>query len=123
PLCAVLIVFCPLLVLPVVRSGEKAAPLVLTWHGHSFFTIKSSKGTIIAFDPHAIQQYGRFEGLKADIILISHNHNDHTQVGVFDGIKEGLQNKSVRVITGLKGGGLKTDWADVDEKIKDVHIR
>ncbi|MBI3409047.1 MAG: MBL fold metallo-hydrolase [Planctomycetes bacterium] len=116
----------PALLLPAVQSGEKPdkpTSLLLTWHGHSFFTIKTSKGTIVAFDPHAIQQYGRLEGLKADIILISHNHNDHTQIGVFDGIAEALKNKTVRVITGLKGPGLKADWADVDEKIKDVRIR
>src|SRR5438552_10757412 len=94
-LLAVLTLLCPLLVLPVVRSGEKPAPLVLTWHGHSFFTIKSSKGTIVAFDPHAIQQYGRLEGLKAEIILISHNHNDHTQIGVFDNVEKGVKDKTV----------------------------
>jgi L-ascorbate metabolism protein UlaG (beta-lactamase superfamily) len=114
------LLFCPLA--PLLYSGEKT-PLVVTWHGHSFFTVKSSKGTIVAFDPHAIQQYGRTEGLKADIILISHNHNDHTQIGVFEGIEEALKNKTVRIITGLKGPSIKADWATIDEQIKDVHIR
>jgi L-ascorbate metabolism protein UlaG (beta-lactamase superfamily) len=122
-LLALMLLLCPVLLLPLVHSGEKAAPLLLTWHGHSFFTIKSSKGTIIAIDPHAIQQYGRTEGLKADIILISHNHTDHTQIGVFEDIEKALKDKTVRIIRGLKGAALKADWADVDEKIKDVHIR
>jgi L-ascorbate metabolism protein UlaG (beta-lactamase superfamily) len=103
-------------------SGEKPAalqPLQISWHGQSFFTIKTGKGTRIAIDPHAIPEYGRMLGLKADIILISHNHNDHTQVDVIENSKD----KDVRIITGLKGGGLKADWNQVDETVKDVRIR
>ena len=102
-------------------SGEKpaVAPIEISWHGQSFFTIKSSKGTSIAIDPHAIVEYGRLQGVKADIILISHNHNDHTQVGVI----ENFRDKDVRILTGLKAGGIKADWNPVDETIKDVHVR
>jgi L-ascorbate metabolism protein UlaG (beta-lactamase superfamily) len=109
------------LFVPHLISGEKlgVVPTEISWHGQSFFTIKSSKGTTVAIDPHAIPEYGRVKGLKADIILISHNHNDHTQVEIFENVKD----KDVRIITGLKGGGLKADWNPVDETIKDVHIR
>jgi L-ascorbate metabolism protein UlaG (beta-lactamase superfamily) len=102
-------------------SGEKpaVAPIEISWHGQSFFTIKTAKGTVIAIDPHAIPEYGRLQGVRADIILVSHNHNDHTQVGVI----ENFRDKDVRIITGLKGGGLKADWNPVDETVKDVHIR
>ena len=100
-------------------AGEKTSAVQISWHGQSFFTIKTGKGTTIAIDPHAILEYGRPEGLKADIILISHNHNDHTQVRVIENSKD----KDVRIITGLKGGGLKADWNPVDETIKDVRIR
>src|SRR6266478_1487965 len=101
-------------------AQDKQAPAVqVTWHGQSFFTIKSGAGTIVAFDPHLIEQYGRPEGLKADIILMSHNHADHTAVAAL----ENFRDKNVRIISGLKGAGLKAVWADVDEKIKDVAIR
>ena len=99
---------------------EKPAPaLVVTWHGQSFFTVKSSQGTVVAFDPHLIEQYGRPEGIRADIILMSHNHNDHTQVTALDNFRD----KGVKIISGLKGPGQKATWNDVDEKIKDVTIR
>src|SRR5437016_713835 len=119
-LAAGLAVIFPVLVSPL-NAGEKNAllPPQISWHGQSFFTIKTGKGTTIAIDPHAILEYGRPEGLKADIILISHNHNDHTQVRVIENSKD----KDVRIITGLKGGGLKADWNPVDETIKDVRIR
>jgi L-ascorbate metabolism protein UlaG (beta-lactamase superfamily) len=110
-----------LLIKPSAHSQDKKtwAPIQITWHGQSFFEIKSSKGTNIITDPHQIMEYGRIEGLKAVIVLISHLHNDHTQIGVIENIKD----KNVKTIVGLKGGGNRTSWNLVDEKIKDVHIR
>ncbi len=92
-------------------------PLQITWHGQSFFEIKSSKGTNIVLDPHMIPVYGRLQGVKADIVLISHNHNDHTQIGLIENIK------TSKVIPGLKGFGLRASWNRVDEQIGDVHVR
>lgn len=116
---AVLLLAGPILVTPLL-SGEKVLPVEITWHGQSFFTVKSSKGTVVAIDPHAIQEYGRVPGLKADIILISHNHNDHTQISVIENFKD----SKVRILRGLKGEGFKADWnPPIDETIKDVRIR
>src|SRR5581483_7566879 len=102
-------------------SGEKAAwkPITVAWHGQSFFTITSSKGTRVAIDPHQIPEYGRTLGLKADLVLISHNHNDHNRVDALDN----HQDKNLRVIHGLKGPGFRADWNRVDETIGDVHVR
>jgi L-ascorbate metabolism protein UlaG (beta-lactamase superfamily) len=114
-LAAVFVLVGPVL-LGLAPAGDKVAPIEISWRGQSFFTIKSSKGTLVAIDPHAILQYGRPPSLKADIVLISHNHSDHNQIGVID-------NKDFRLLTGLKGTSLKADWNPVDETIKDVHIR
>ncbi len=101
-------------------SQEKTwAPLQITWHGQSFFEIKTSKGTNIVIDPHLIQEYGRIEGLKADVVLMSHLHNDHTQLGAIDNIKD----KNIKIISGLTGFGNRANWNPVDEQVKDVHIR
>jgi L-ascorbate metabolism protein UlaG (beta-lactamase superfamily) len=106
-------------VAPVFPQEKTWRPIQISWHGQSFFEIKSSKGTNIVMDPHQIPIYGRVLGVKADIVLMSHNHNDHTQIGVIENIKD----KGVKIIPGLKGPGLRADWNLVDEQIKDVHIR
>src|SRR5947209_452848 len=100
-------------------AGEpaKGAKPQIQWFGQSFFIVTSAKGTRIAIDPHAIPEYGRFLGLKADLVLFSHLHNDHTQ-------KEVLENhKDIKVIPGLIGKGAALKWNIVDEEFKDVHLR
>lgn len=93
-----------------------AKKLVLHWHGQSFFDLETSAGTKVVFDPHAIEVFGR-NVLKADLICISHFHDDHTQIGV-------IQNyDKAKVLRGLKTDGKKVDWNPIDEKFKDIRVR
>lgn len=100
-------------------AQDKIGMPTVTWHGQSFFTIRASDGSVIAFDPHLIPAFGRPEGIKPDVVLLSHLHSDHTNLLALDNVKE----KSLRIISGLTGSGRNTNWADVDVKIKDAHIR
>ncbi len=115
---------CGLAFAPVAHSQEKKgddkAKPTIEHHGHSFFVAKSSKGTTVVFDPHLIPAYGLPECPKvnkADAILMSHGHNDHTQVRAV-----GNWMKAKRIF-GLKGRGFRTSWNIVDTKVKDVRIR
>jgi L-ascorbate metabolism protein UlaG (beta-lactamase superfamily) len=99
-------------------SSLAAAPAKVTvrWHGQSFFEVISSKGTRIVFDPHAIEAYGRI-AVRADLILVSHLHNDHSQIDVVE------NRNQAKVIWGLKANGRKLDWNPIDEQFRDVHVR
>lgn len=90
--------------------------VILRWHGQSFFEVESSKGTRVVFDPHAIEAFGRRE-VSADLVLLSHLHDDHTQTSVIVNVAK------AKVIQGLKGMGRKTEWNVVDEAFKDVRVR
>jgi L-ascorbate metabolism protein UlaG (beta-lactamase superfamily) len=60
----------------------------ITWHGYSCFTIKTRLGTIV-IDPYDPAVTGlKAPQLKADILLVSHNHAGHNFVaGVAGGPK------------------------------------
>ncbi len=101
----------------VAAAGSEAAALPsLTWYGQSFFVLETSKGTRVAFDPHAIEAFGRHE-VSADLILMSHLHSDHTQVGVISNADK------AKIVQGLKVKGKSTEWIPADFAFKDVHVR
>src|SRR5438477_8213101 len=99
-----------------VIAADPPGKVTIRWHGQSFFDIRSSKGTRIVIDPHAIEAYGR-QTLPADLVLISHLHNDHNQLGAVQ------DQAKAKIIYGLKGGARKTDWNLIDETFRDVHLR
>jgi L-ascorbate metabolism protein UlaG (beta-lactamase superfamily) len=103
--------------LSVARADEK--PVTIRWHGQSFFEVISPAGVRVVIDPHAIENYGRIS-VKADLVLLSHFHDDHTQVGVVENLKQ------AKVLTGLKdekGDGRRVEWNRIDEKLKGVRVR
>jgi len=86
----------------------------LTWYGQACFLLETTGGTRIVMDP--IPKgigYELPQGLKADIVTISHEHPDHNNVAFVSG--------KPRVIRGLTAD--KKGWTRVDEKVKDVSIR
>jgi L-ascorbate metabolism protein UlaG (beta-lactamase superfamily) len=104
------------------QGAEQPAKPTITWHGQSFFTVKSSKGTVLAFDPHAIPEYGRLEGLRADIILMSHGHPDHVQKGVFENADKKGDDAPVLILGWKTSASGQETWNIVDQKVKDFHI-
>jgi L-ascorbate metabolism protein UlaG (beta-lactamase superfamily) len=97
-------------------AHARAAPPAgkLTWYGQSCFLLETAAGTRIVMDPFSKGiGYEVPQGLKADVVTISHEHADHNNVAFVVG--------KPRVIRGLTAD--KKGWARIDEKVKDVSIR
>lgn len=105
-----------LLVAAPVASAADGKKLILRWHGQSFFDLTTGKGTRVVFDPHAIEGYGR-NSLKADLICLSHNHDDHIQIGVIENARQ------AKLLPGLNQKGKKAEWNLIDQKFKDIRVR
>ncbi|HEX5270931.1 MAG TPA: MBL fold metallo-hydrolase [Gemmataceae bacterium] len=99
-------------------AGAADKKLTIRWHGQSFFEIISSEGTRVVTDPHAIDAFGR-QSVKADLVLISHLHSDHTRLDV---IEEKPKPKVLYGVKEDKGTARKFTWTNFDEKFKDVHV-
>src|SRR5262245_35317884 len=98
-------------------SGASAGEIKIAWYGQSYFQIVTPKGTKIVLDPHNIEEY-RISPIKADLVLMSHLHNDHTQV------ETAIENhKTVKQFNAMKKtgpGGMVHDWNLINEKFEDV---
>jgi L-ascorbate metabolism protein UlaG (beta-lactamase superfamily) len=101
----------------VTSAAEKK--VVIRWHGQSFFEIISGGGTRVVLDPHLIEAYGR-PTVSADLILMSHLHNDHTQL---EAVANQARAKKIYAVKEVRDEGrIVQEWNVVDEKFKDVHI-
>jgi L-ascorbate metabolism protein UlaG (beta-lactamase superfamily) len=103
-----------------VKDADK---VVLSWWGQSFFLIRTPKGTRVLIDPHEILNYPRIQNLKVDLALMSHNHNDHTQLGIIENFKKKDPKEPLEIIPGLVKKGKRDDWNRVNQTFKDVKIR
>lgn len=100
----------------VTATTAAAGELKIAWYGQSMFLIVTPKGTRIVLDPHNIDEY-RVNKVKADLVLMSHLHTDHTQMDVIENAKEAKQYNAMK-----KLGGKDTDWNPVETTFKDVKL-
>ncbi len=83
----------------------------LQWLGHSGFLLTSSQGTRILIDPpSAGTGYVIAPIAGVDAVLVSHEHSDHSNVGLATG--------SPLILRGLTSNG----WNTIDQQVKDVRI-
>jgi L-ascorbate metabolism protein UlaG (beta-lactamase superfamily) len=112
--------FLPALAALVLCAGVVSADdnkVIIRWYGQSFFEIISTKGTRIVIDPHAIEAYGR-PLLKADLVLMTHFHVDHTRTDAITNLKDAKQINALK-----KDEAGQIQWNILDEKFKDVRIQ
>jgi len=76
-----------LLVVSLFACGQKkeSPSVLLTYIGHSCYLIESSNGTRILFDPFYIGLGYEVPVITADIVIISHEDFDHSNVGMATG--------------------------------------
>ena len=97
-----------------------AGEIKIAWYGQSMFLIVTPKGTRVVLDPHNLESYRQVTPIKADLVLMSHLHSDHTRL-------EQIENaKTAKQVNALKASGpdnAVVDWNEVDETFKDVRYQ
>jgi len=87
-------------------------PITIRFFGQAFFLITTSEGTRIAIDPYGQIGYPLPQDVQADVVLVTHEHIDHNNVGLIKGAS--------RVLRGLAAGA--GDWSRTYERIGGVLI-
>lgn len=85
-------------------ATTQEAPVAIRYFGQSFFLLTSG-GLRIAIDPFGDIGYP-FPSVEGDVVLVTHEHRDHNNVGLVGGAR--------RILRGLTEGG--RDWAKIYER-------
>src|SRR5690349_7426648 len=88
-----------------VTGAATAAEIKIAWWGQSMFEIVTPKGTRLILDPQYLDAY-KPRQMKADVVLYSHLHNDHTRTDCIDNIKDAVQLNALKKV----GEGAATDF-------------
>ena len=80
----------------------------ITYYGHAMFLIESSAGIKIGIDPYNQQVKDDLPDVSADIVLVSHDHFDHSNINLFKGEPEVLKTPGEKNAKGISVHGIKT---------------
>jgi L-ascorbate metabolism protein UlaG (beta-lactamase superfamily) len=97
-------------------AQEAGKGVKIRWFGNSFFVVESTLGKKAVFDPHMIPLFAP-PPMTADILLISHEHSDHTQLDII------RERQAAREFRGLKLINKRLEWNIVDEKVGAIQVR
>jgi len=110
--------FAALLAVAAPAAAQEKKTAGLSWYGHSYFILTTTAGTRVAFDPHAISEYGS-PMLAPDIAVVTHPHNDHNRTEVFTN----ADSKDLKIYQGVVAKGKRDEWAAIDETHKGIKFR
>ena len=90
----------------------------IDWFGHSCFLLTSAAGLKLLMDPFKAESYLNYPPVRtdADIVTISHEHNDHNYLVDITGKPEVLRGNLDKVIRGVHIKGLSAFHDDVKGK-------
>ena len=96
----------------------------IKWLGHASFMITSDSGTRIITDPYESGgdlSYGKIEE-SADIVTVSHGHDDHNNVAAVKGNPEVVSEAVPVEIKGIKFNGVSTYHDDAGGSARGNNI-
>ncbi|MBI4157777.1 MBL fold metallo-hydrolase [Candidatus Woesebacteria bacterium] len=79
----------------------------ITYLGHSSFRIKGKETTLVT-DPYAKSIGLKFPSTEADIVTVSHQHDDHNQASLVSGVKKIVEGPGEYEIKGVSLIGLSS---------------
>jgi len=80
------------------------------WLGHSCFLVTSREGLRIITDPYAVSGGINYSPIEetADIVAVSHEHDDHSNISAVQGKPEVVRGEGTRTAKGIQFRGIAT---------------
>lgn len=85
------------------------------WLGHACFLITSRDGLRVITDPYAVGGGINYSPIKetADVVSVSHGHDDHSNVSAVKGKPEIINNAGIKTAKGIQFRGITTHHDEV----------
>ena len=82
----------------------------IKWLGHACFLITSRNGIRIISDPYAVGGGINYSPIKetADVVVVSHDHDDHSNVSAVKGTPEIVKGSGTKTAKGIQFRGIAT---------------
>ena len=94
----------------------------MTYHGHSMFKIMSSTGKSIVTDPYNEKIKSVLPDVSADIVTVSHDHFDHSNIGLVKGNPEVVKTKNKKTFEGIEIVGIDSYHDPQKGKLRGKNI-
>jgi L-ascorbate metabolism protein UlaG (beta-lactamase superfamily) len=80
----------------------------IKWLGHSCFLVTSTGGVRIITDPYSVSEDISYSPIKetADIVVVSHGHDDHSNVSAVQGKPEVVKGDGIKPAKGIQFKGV-----------------
>jgi L-ascorbate metabolism protein UlaG (beta-lactamase superfamily) len=84
--------------------------MIIKWLGHACFLITSKGGMRIITDPYTVGEGINYSPIEeaADIVVVSHEHGDHNNVGTVRGKPEVVKGSGTKTAKGIGFKGVAT---------------
>ena len=92
------------------------------WLGHSCFKLEESTGTTIITDPYHSYVGYNMPALKCDAVTVSHNHEDHNNLGAVLGDPVVLNTQGIFEVKGVHIRSLLTDHDKEDGSVRGKNL-
>ncbi len=93
---------------PLTTEKNLTEAVRVSWLGHAMFLLEDGLGTRLVTDPFDAHVGYALPDVTADIVLVSHDHADHSHVDLVKGDPVVVRDASPREVKGLKISGLPT---------------
>jgi L-ascorbate metabolism protein UlaG (beta-lactamase superfamily) len=95
----------------------------IKWFGHSCFMLTSASGFRLLMDPFKTESYLSYPAVRAaaDVVTVSHEHNDHNYLADLEGKPQVLRGSLDRQVGGIHIKGLSAFHDGVQGKERGVN--
>ncbi len=96
--------------------------MIIKWYGHSSFLLTAQSGLKIFIDPCGPDTGYRLHDIEADIVTVSHQHDDHNYVAAIRGTPIVLQEAGVFEKDGVRITGIPSFHDEVGGKKRGSNL-